>query len=354
MLGASNTLSHRRYNPLLDQWIIIAENRIKRPWQGATEAVNASVSREGPSHQKNALAPGGLRASGEITPDYQATFIFPNDFPSLTDDGGKVSQPIELNETGLFKRQTVRGICRVICYHPDSNLQMSQMSLMQIEDVIDAWIDQINELQHKYVWIQIFENKGAMVGCSNVHPHGQLWASDFLPTLPAKCYATQKAYYERTGRIMLMDVLQYEMECGERIVTSNDSWVVIVPYWACWPFETMILPKKHVMSLNEITKDEKKLLAQIIQILLVKYDNLFKCPFPFSMGWEGAPTGRYLNENRKFWTLHAVYFPPLLRSATVKKFMAGYELISEPQRDITPEKVHLINVKHIRLLNCAC
>uniref|UniRef100_A0A0M3IH82 Galactose-1-phosphate uridylyltransferase n=1 Tax=Ascaris lumbricoides TaxID=6252 RepID=A0A0M3IH82_ASCLU len=334
-------MNHRRYNPLREEWVIVAANRVNRPWQGATEADTKTKAGFTTLATINPLAPGGKRANGKTSPYYTSTYVFENDFPSLTDDGNRDEDPSELVSDQLYQSHTIRGTCRVLCYHPDSELSMARMSKEQIEAVIDLWIAQMDELQSKYEWVQIFENKGAVVGCSNPHPHGQLWASNFLPTYPAKEYNTQKAYKERTGKVMLMEVLKHELEVKERVVVENDEWVVVIPFWATWPFETMLLPKKHVISLNEINPEQKRLLADIIRKLLIKYDNLFQCSFPFSMGWQSAPTGRYLQEDRSFWTLRAVYLPPLLRSATVRKFMAGYELVSEPQRDITPEKVSL-------------
>lgn len=331
-------MNHRRYNPLREEWVIVAANRVNRPWQGATEADTKTKAGFTTLATINPLAPGGKRANGKTSPHYTSTYVFENDFPSLTDDGNRDEDPSELVSDQLYQSHTIRGTCRVLCYHPDSELSMARMSIEQIEAVIDLWIAQMDELQSKYEWVQIFENKGAVVGCSNPHPHGQLWASNFLPTYPAKEYNTQKAYKERTGKVMLMEVLKHELEVKERVVVENDEWVVVIPFWATWPFETMLLPKKHVISLNEINPEQKRLLADIIRKLLIKYDNLFQCSFPFSMGWQSAPTGRYLQEDRSFWTLRAVYLPPLLRSATVRKFMAGYELVSEPQRDITPEK----------------
>lgn len=337
-------MNHRRYNPLKDEWVIVAANRVKRPWQGAKEASSGkgggddTANKFQKSDTVNPLAPGGKRANGEVTPDYKDVFVFQNDFPSFTDDGQRGDDPSKHDIDNLYQSNLVRGTCRVICYHPCSDLCMAQMTCEQIERVIDVWIEQMNELESKYEWVQIFENRGAIVGCSNAHPHGQLWASNYLPNDPAKKYSTQKSYKERTGRVMLMDVVKRELEDRERIVVENEEWLVIVPFWAVWPFETMLLPKKHTTSLNKIKAEQKAKLASIMKSLLIKYDNLFHCPFPFSMGWQGAPTGRYLKEDCSFWTLHAVYLPPLLRSATVKKFMAGYELVCEPQRDILPEK----------------
>ncbi|VDK46764.1 unnamed protein product [Anisakis simplex] len=334
MVPRWDKMSHRRYNPLRDEWVIVAANRLQRPWQGATESGSGSGFM--PSTTVNPLAPGGHRANGQITPHYTSTFVFQNDFPALRDNADEEYSEGIANQ--LYRSHSIKGTCRVMCYHPNSDLSMAQMSHEQLEAVIDMWIEQMNELEKKYEWIQIFENRGALVGCSNAHPHGQLWASDYLPTYPAKEYSTQKTYHQQTGKIMLMEVVEEELRKRERLVVENDEWIVVVPFWATWPFETLLLPIKHSTSLNKISKEQKRCLADIMKKLVIKYDNLFKCAFPFSMGWKSAPTGRFLSENRDFWTLHAVYLPPLLRSASVKKFIAGYELVAEPQRDILPEK----------------
>lgn len=199
-------------------------------------------------------------------------------------------------------------------------------------------INQTNELGKKYIWVQIFENRGAMMGCSNPHPHCQIWSSSFFPNEPKVKGENQRIYFEKYGRPMLMDYVEREQQKQERIVCENEEWVVVVPYWAIWPFETMVLPKRHILRFSDFDEKQKHFLAELMRVLVAKYDNLFQCSFPYSMGWHGAPTGSYLNSDQRHWTFHGIYLPPLLRSATVKKFIVGYELLAQSQRDLSAEK----------------
>ncbi|TKR67463.1 hypothetical protein L596_023612 [Steinernema carpocapsae] len=327
-------MSHRRFNPLKDEWIIVSSNRCNRPWKGETEKSEDKGGFQKSEHF-NPLAPGGVRANGEVTPTYTSTYVFTNDFPVFTEE----PNPEVPQTDDLFQSQyDVRGTCRVLCFNPDSSLSLATMTKSQISSVIDQWIDQMNELKEKYEWVQIFENKGAAVGCSNAHPHGQLWCMNFLPNEAATKKRNQQKYFQRKGSPMLVDYLNQERQKKERIVVENEHWTVLVPYWAYWPFETMLLPNRHILRLEDITVEERSSLAEIMKILLVKYDNLFKCSFPYMFGWHGAPTGSHLKESCDYWQLHASYFPPLLRSASIKKFMAGFEMHAEPQRDMSPEK----------------
>lgn len=244
-------MNHRRYNPLLGEWVLVAANRINRPWQGAKESkVKADISSV--TNENNPLAPGGIRANGTITPNYDGTYVFQNDFPALTDDETSEETFTKSDANDLFKMQKAKGTCRVICYHPNTNLTMALMTVEQIEKVVDTWIRELNNLKRKYEWIQVFENKGKMMGCSNSHPHGQLWATSYLPNVPTKMYINQKKYTEQTGQIMLMEYLKKELEAKERIVTENENWTVLVPFWGFWPFETMLLPKRPLQSLFDI------------------------------------------------------------------------------------------------------
>ncbi|KAH7731446.1 Galactose-1-phosphate uridyl transferase [Aphelenchoides avenae] len=245
----------------------------------------------------------------------------------------------EGDDDELFRSESAFGVSRVICYHPDSSKRLAVMTVDEIYVAIkEAWINEMRQLRNDFDWIQVFENRGAAVGCSNMHPHCQLWASQFIPTIPLKKHINQKEYFDKHGKVMLVEYHAKELVRKERIVDTNEHWTVLVPYWAYWPFELMILPTRHVLRLDEINEEEIRSLSIILQRTMVRYDNIFKCDFPFVFGWQSAPTGRYLKEDCSFWQLHAVIYPPLLRSATVKKFMAGYELIAEPQRDITPEQ----------------
>ncbi|KJH52471.1 UTP--hexose-1-phosphate uridylyltransferase [Dictyocaulus viviparus] len=324
--------NHRRYNPLLDEWVIVASNRVFRPWQGSkTDPCSFT-----PTNETNPLAPGGKRFNDVYMKKFDINEVFSSQMRnvevgtqeiSIDEYGGKgelsarhlyindLFLPAANSGDELFREMEIRGVCRVVCYHPDTNKSIATMSLNEI-----------------------FENRGAAVGCSNAHPHGQIWAGNFLPSLPYRKDKCQKAYYSQHGRPLLMDVLRKEKSNeNERIVLQNEHWTVFVPYWAVWPYETMMLPNRHVLRIDELLEHEKISLADILRRLIIKYDNIFKCPFPFSMGWLGAPTGPRLSNDNNFWQLHASFHPPLLRSATVPKFMAGYEVFSEPQRDITPE-----------------
>lgn len=226
-----------------------------------------------------------------------------------------------------------------MCFHPNSNLSLAKMKIDEISTVIDKWTEIYNELKTDHDWVQIFENKGAVMGCSNPHPHCQIWACDFLPVEIDKENTSQRKFYEKhNGKVLLVEYLKRELAVNERVICQNDSWAVLVPYWAVWPFETMILPKRHVTRLDELTREEVTSLAQIMKQILVKYDNLFECDFPYSMGFHFAPSGRHLYERMEHWQLHLSYLPPLLRSASVKKFLVGFEMLAQPQRDLTPEK----------------
>lgn len=324
---------HRRYNPLMDCWVIVSPQRLKRPWQGSVEKVaEKKIESYDPN---NPLCPNSLRPSGEKNPNYESTYVFTNDFPALVPN---CPPPPTEDQHVLFRSEPASGTCKVMCFDPRSDLQLATMSKASVRTVIDAWAEETNELGKQYDWVQVFENKGAIMGCSNPHPHCQIWCCNFLPNEAATKERTQKEYYNKYGVPLLVDYVKQELERKERIVVENPHWVVIVPYWAVWPFETILLPKSHVKRFYELTNEQRDSLADITKQLLVKYDNLFATSFPYSMGWQGAPTGKYLGTNCDHWQLHAVYLPPLLRSATVKKFMAGFELVCEPQRDLLPEK----------------
>lgn len=320
---------HRRYNPLTGEWVLVSPHRTKRPWQGKEEE---SFNQQRINYDaKCYLCPGNERAGGELNPNYSATYVFTNDFAALLPENPTIS-----NETdSLFKTESIKGTSRVICFSPNHGLTLASMATEGILSVVNTWIQQVEELGKKYKWVQIFENKGDVMGCSNPHPHGQIWASNSLPNEPQKEHIKQKEYYKENHSILLIDYLTKEREKAERIVLENESWIVLVPFWATWPFETILLPKRHVQRIIDLSEKEKTELAEILKKLLTKYDNLFNISFPYTMGWHGAP---FNNEDNTHWQLHAHYYPPLLRSATVKKFMVGYEMLAEPQRDITAEQ----------------
>jgi len=320
---------HRRYNPLRREWVLVSPHRTKRPWQGQQETV---ADERPPCDPKCYLCPGNARAGGEANPHYTGTYVFDNDFAALL--GEKPSDP-DGREDSLFRCQPVSGTCRVICFHPRHDLTLPQMREEEIVKVVQTWIDQTRELGERYAWVQVFENKGAVMGCSNPHPHGQIWASDFVPNEPAVEDGSQQDYFRDKKRSMLLDYAQREIELGERVVASNSRWAAIVPFWAVWPFEVLLLPLEPVQRLTDLDEQSRLLLASISKELLTRYDNLFNTSFPYSMGWHGAP---FVKGDQAHWQLHAHFYPPLLRSASIKKFMVGYEMLGEAQRDLTPEQ----------------
>ena len=319
---------HRRYNPLLDEWILVSPHRTQRPWQGSREG---STPDDRPEYDPGCyLCPGNLRANGDRNPDYDRTFVFINDFAAVLPD----VPPAHVAVNPLFQLKSLRGEARVICFSPRHDLTLAEMSLAEIRQVVNLWARQVAELGERFNWVQIFENRGALMGSSNPHPHGQIWATDTPGSIGAREDVQQRAYCRERGGNLLLDYAAQELERGERIVLENESWLVVVPYWAVWPFETLLLLKTHVLRIPNLNETQRENLADILKRLLVKYDNLFACSFPYSMGWHGAPGDQ---DGKRHWQLHAHFFPPLLRSATVKKFMVGYEMLAEAQRDITPE-----------------
>ena len=320
---------HRRFNPLLGQWILVSPHRTKRPWQGQVERLPADNR---PQYDPQCyLCPGNKRAGAGVNLNYPHTFVFSNDFAALLPD-----TPDEAAAGDeLFRVEPVSGECRVICFSPRHDLTLAQMAVPDIRRVVDVWAGQVTELGRTYRWVQLFENKGAAMGCSNPHPHGQVWAGSALPNEPTLEDRRQRRYLEEQGAPLLLHTAEREMEKGSRVVAHNEHWVVVVPFWALWPFETLLMPRRHVLRLPDLSAVERDSLADILRRLLTRYDNLFEVSFPYSMGWHGAPT-----EDGEFgyWQLHAHFYPPLLRSATVKKFMVGYELLAEAQRDLTPEQ----------------
>lgn len=321
---------HRRYNPLTREWILVSPHRTKRPWQGQVERP-ASEWRS--SYDPTCyLCPGNERAGGLVNPQYASTFVFDNDFAALLPDVPAGS--MELG--GLLQAQSERGMCRVVCFSPDHSLTLPQMPASAIREVVDVWAEQYLDLGARPFinHVQIFENKGAVMGSSNPHPHGQIWSSSSVPQIPAQEGESQRAYLADKGTCLLCDYAALELAGGERLVCSNDHFVALVPFWAVWPFETMILSRRHVASVDALTSVERDALAEIIKRLTTRYDNVFEVSFPYSMGLHQQPTdGQPYPE----WHWHMHFVPPLLRSATVKKFMVGFELLANPQRDITAE-----------------
>ncbi len=321
--------SHRRYNLLTGEWVLVSPHRSKRPWQGQTEKTK-EAAREAHDPQCY-LCPGNERANGEVNPAYQTVYTFRNDFAALQPD-----VPVSEDSDPFLRVQSERGICKVICFSPYHHLTIPEMQVAEIESVIDCWVKECLELsQLPFVQhIQIFENKGAVMGCSNPHPHGQIWAQESVPVEPAKKQAQQLAYFQANHRTLLSDYLGREMEATERVVFSNEHFVALVPFWASWPFETMILPKRPMAHITEMTAAEKVAFADAYRSLTIRYDNLFEVSFPYSAGIHQAP---FDGQAHLEWHWHMSFYPPLLRSATVKKFMVGYEMFANPQRDITAE-----------------
>jgi UDPglucose--hexose-1-phosphate uridylyltransferase len=321
---------HRRLNLLTDEWILVSPHRAKRPWQGRVELVPASARL--PYDPDCYLCPGNERAGGSRNPSYTDTFVFDNDFGALLPG----TSTEERNDDELLRAQGEPGICRVVCFSSRHDLTLAEMSNAQIVGVIDVWTEEYGALAGRpYVrYVQIFENKGEVMGCSNPHPHGQIWAEHSIPEEPTKETRAMRRHRQERGGCLLCDYVRLELRLRERIICENEAFVVLVPFWAVWPFETMVLPRRHVADLRQLSGPEREAFADILHRITVRYDNLFQVSFPYSSGIHQAPTdeGPYPE-----WHLHMHFFPPLLRSATVKKFMVGYEMLANPQRDITPE-----------------
>ncbi len=319
---------HRRYNPMIGEWVLVSPHRAKRPWQGQNEPPSNEVR---PSYDDSCyLCPGNTRVNGEVNPQYPGTYVFGNDFAALQQD-----TPDASSDDPLFTFSAEQGCSRVICFSPDHSKTLPELTDEARVEVVKTWVAQTEELGQDYTWVQVFENKGAMMGCSNPHPHGQVWAQRHLPTLASKKQQHFSEYFSKYGSSMLADYVRREVESDERVVCKNDDWVVVVPYWAAWPFETLLLPRFEANSLLSLNDEQQQSLAMIIGSITKRYDNLFETSFPYSMGWHSAP---FDGEEHPEWGLHAHFFPPLLRSASVRKFMVGYEMMAEAQRDLTPEQ----------------
>lgn len=325
-----NEYPHRRYNPLTEEWVLVSPHRSKRPWQGQVEKHSADSR---PQYDPGCyLCPGNSRSGGEQNPEYKDVYVFTNDFSALLKD----SPDFNLEEDDIFRAESEKGICRVICFSPNHSLTVPQMKVADIRKVVDLWIEEYQALgsDPEINYVQIFENKGEIMGCSNPHPHGQIWASQKLPLEPFKKQRSQKEYFEKHNNTLLSDYLQKEINKNERLIFENNHFVAVVPFWATWPYEAMIIPKRAMARITDMTDDEKTGLADTYKRLTMIYDKVFDVSFPYSAGIHQAPTD---GEQHNEWHWHMVFYPPLLRSATVKKFMVGYEMLATPQRDITPE-----------------
>ncbi len=323
-------IPHRRFNPLTGEWLLVSPHRNQRPWQGQVEALTTATQ---PAYESTCyLCPGNERAGGRRNDSYSGVFVFENDFAALKAE----TEAQYWNEDGLIAARTERGICEVVCFSPRHNLTLADMTPSGVRDVVDVWIERYVDLGGRDFIrnVQIFENRGEMMGSSNPHPHGQIWATEALPTEVAKECGRLAAYRIEKGRCLLCDYLALEVRGGERVVCENDTFAVIVPFWAVWPYETLVLSKRHVAAMDKLSDPERDGLADILVRITSRYDRVFDVPFPYTMGFHQRPTD---GEPHEECHLHAHFYPPLLRSATVRKFMVGFEMLGMPQRDLTPE-----------------
>jgi len=343
-----NKVPHRRFNPLLREWVLVSPHRTERPWLGRVEKIQKPLA---VTFDPNCyLCPGNQRAGGAQTPLYTQTYVFDNDYPAMLPEVA----PLQFDAAGLLRGKSEQGICRVMCFSPRHDLTVARMTVPELRGVVDGWCEQYSALG-KIPWInhvQIFENCGELLGASNPHPHCQIWANASLPNLPSRELVAVQEYHAEKHSCLLCDYLKLELQLNVRVVCQNDAFAVVVPFWAVWPFETLVLSKRHLASIDQLSEEERDLLGDIIRRISIRYDNLFETAFPYSMGFHQRPTdGGAYDE----WHFHAHYFPPLLRSATIQKFMVGYELLSAPQRDVTPESAanRLVEAGEIHYLDRA-
>jgi UDPglucose--hexose-1-phosphate uridylyltransferase len=324
-------MPHKRFNPLTREWVLVSPQRTNRPWLGQVEDTPAEHT---PSFDPTcSLCPGNTRANGAVNPDYTKTFVFDNDFPAL------LPLPTDLPKKpthSLFRAEPESGYCKVVCFSPRHDLSLPDLSESEVVDILNTWKQESEQLGSRddVTYVQVFENKGAVMGCSNPHPHSQIWATGSLPNEPAKELASQDEYYAQHKRALLLDYIQQEIQSGERLIAANDHFAAVVPFWAIWPFEVMIVSTQPISRLADCSAEAETALARTLLEVTRRYDRLFNTSFPYSMGFHQAP---YDGRRHREWTLHAHFYPPLLRSATVRKFMVGFELLAMPQRDITPE-----------------
>jgi UDPglucose--hexose-1-phosphate uridylyltransferase len=330
-LAALAEMPHRRLNLLTGEWVLVSPRRTQRPWQGRVERILDAAR---PAHDPSCyLCPGNTRVGGHRNPSYTGTFAFDNDFPALRPDG---TDTPNVRIADLLVARGESGICRVVCFSPRHDLTLAELDAQALRGVIDLWAQEDERLGSRpdIGHVQIFENKGELMGCSNPHPHGQIWAQRSVPLQAEREGAHQADYRAKGARTLLEDYLTAELREGERVVCANDAFVALVPFWAVWPFETLIVSRRPVARLAQLSDAERDLLSDVLRRVTVRYDNLFETSFPYSAGVHQAPTDGQAHPE---WHLHFHFYPPLLRSATVRKFLVGYEMLAEPQRDITAE-----------------
>jgi UDPglucose--hexose-1-phosphate uridylyltransferase len=349
-LARIRDVSHRRFNPLTRDWVLVSPHRNQRPWQGQTE--RQPEARELRYDPHCYLCPGNERAGGVRNPQYESTFAFDNDFAALKPDVPLVGATD--GTKGLFIAETESGICRVVCFSSRHDMTLAHMDMAAVREVVELWTHQYRDLgaMREINHVQVFENRGEMMGCSNRHPHGQIWANRTIPNVPSLEQASLIDYGRRNRTCLLCDYVELECEAGERMVCENEHFVAVVPFWATWPFELLLCSKSHVLDLSGLDDAARSALADMLKRINTRYDNLFETSFPYTMGFHQRPTDGVEHSE---WHLHAHYYPPLLRSASVRKFMVGYELFDTPQRDITPEyaaeRLRSLSEQHYRIRN---
>jgi UDPglucose--hexose-1-phosphate uridylyltransferase len=351
---------HRRLNPLTGEWVLVSPQRTQRPWLGQIDDRPDDTL---PEYDPDCyLCPGNLRAGGERNPVYSGTYVFDNDYPALLLPQGSIgvqpptdpwSRRQRQGSQVFFTAEPEYGLCRVVCFSPRHDLTIPELSQSHLKTVVGTWIDQTAELSGLdfIQYVQIFENKGAMMGASNPHPHCQVWATSQIPTEPSKELRAQSDYFSHSGTCLLCEYLKLELKTGERVIASNQQFTALVPFWAVWPYEILLLSNRHVPDLLNLDEKEITGLADMLQQVITRYDNLFEISFPYSMGFHQAP---FDGSEHSGWHLHAHYYPPLLRSATVRKFMVGFEMLASPQRDLTPEfaaeTLRSLNSAHYKIM----
>jgi UDPglucose--hexose-1-phosphate uridylyltransferase len=325
---------HRRFNPLTNEWVLVSPQRTKRPWLGQVEEKKKI---DLPQYDPECnLCPGNTRASGDINPAYKNTFVFNNDFPALLPESTLPTAAAASRQNPLLREEPETGFCKVVCFSPRHDLTLPDMSVEEVELILSTWTQESEALgaRDDISYVQVFENKGAMMGCSNPHPHSQIWANSTTPNEPAKELVSQSEYYRQHQSPLLLDYVKLELESGDRLIAANDDFIAVVPFWAIWPFEVMVVATQHITRLADVNASARTNLAKIMLEVTKRYDKLFSVSFPYSMGFHQAP---YDGKAHPEWVLHSHFYPPLLRSATIRKFMVGYELLAMPQRDITAE-----------------